>query len=725
MISEAAPTPPTPAPARAPRPFERVLVANRGEIAVRVIRTLRRLGIHAIAVYSDADADAPHVELADTAVRIGPAPAAESYLDPARIVAAALETGAEAVHPGYGFLSEHAGFAQACAEAGLTFIGPGVPALEVMGDKIRAKRHVAASDVPVVPGVADPGVAGGAADAEHDDAALHAAAVEQVGFPALVKPSAGGGGKGMQLARDDAELAHALPAARRIARTAFGDDTLLVERFIERPRHIEVQVLADAHGHVVHLGERECSLQRRHQKVVEEAPSPLLDAATRARIGAAACRAAESVGYLGAGTVEFLVSDASPGEFFFIEMNTRLQVEHPVTELVTGIDLVEQQLRIAAGEPLPFAQDGITLTGHAIEARLYAESPERGFLPATGEVLVWEPPHGDGVRVDAGLRAGQQVSAHYDPMLGKIIAWAPTREEALSRLDGALADTVVLGVDTNLRFLRRLLAEPDVRRGDLHTGLIDALTEAEPDDRHADPTHTALLAGAAAALAAELEPRDAATAWQRERGWRIGGSRTTRVRLEPVAGAFPEAVDVDVPAPGREAGGREAGGRESGGREASAASDPAHPVAAPPARPARTAIAPDGTVWVHAGGSTAAFRRVDRAAALRARLAGAARGTAADPEHRAPMPGTVTAVLAEDGAEVTAGAPLVAVEAMKMEHRVLAALDGVVRFSVAVGDQVSRDQSLARVLPHDVRPAEPGTAPSAHEASMKEVSTAP
>jgi acetyl-CoA/propionyl-CoA carboxylase biotin carboxyl carrier protein len=305
-------------------------------------------------------------------------------------------------------------------------------------------------------------------------------------------------------------------------------------------------------------------------------------------------------------------------------------------------------------------------------------------------------------------------------MLGKIIAWAPTREEALRRLDGALADTVVLGVDTNLRFLRRLLADPDVRRGDLHTGLIDALTEVDHDDRHAAPARTALLAGAAAALAEELEPRDAATAWQRERGWRIGGTRPTRVRLEPVAGAFPEAVDVDVPAPGREAGGREAGGHE-----ASAASDPAHPVAAPPARPARTVIAPDGTVWVHAGGSTAAFRRVDRAAAVRARLAGAARGTAADPEHRAPMPGTVTAVLAEDGAEVTAGAPLVAVEAMKMEHRVLAALDGVVRFSVAVGDQVSRDQSLARVLPHDVRPAEPGTAPSAHEASMKEVSTAP
>ncbi|GAA1513177.1 biotin carboxylase N-terminal domain-containing protein [Agromyces terreus] len=444
------------------RPFERVLVANRGEIAVRVIRTLRRLGIRSIAVFSDADADAPHVRLADEAVRVGPAPAAQSYLDPDRLVAAALETGAQAVHPGYGFLSEHAGFAAACRAAGIVFIGPGDEALAVMGDKIRAKRHVAASGVPVVPGVSDPDL---------DDAALVAAG-EQVGFPLLVKPSAGGGGKGMQIARDRAELAEAVPAARRVARTSFGDDTLLLERLIERPRHIEVQVLADAFGAVLHLGERECSLQRRHQKVVEEAPSPLLDEATRERIGRAACDAARSVDYLGAGTVEFLVSDAAPDEFFFIEMNTRLQVEHPVTELVTGIDLVEQQLRIAAGQPLGFGQPDVRLTGHAIEARVYAESPERGFLPSTGEVLAWAPPTGDGVRVDAGIRTGQVVTADYDPMLAKIIAYGADRAEALERLDAALAETVVLGVDTNLGFLGRLLAEPDVRSGALDTGLI-------------------------------------------------------------------------------------------------------------------------------------------------------------------------------------------------------------------------------------------------------------
>lgn len=681
------------------RPFERVLVANRGEIAVRVIRTLRRLGIHAIAVYSDADADAPHVELADTAVRLGPAPAVDSYLDPARVVAAALETGAQAVHPGYGFLSEHAGFARACADAGLVFIGPGVPALEVMGDKIRAKQHVAASGVPVVPGIADPSLG---------DEALVGAVTDQVGYPVLVKPSAGGGGKGMQLARDAGELAEALPAARRIARAAFGDDTLLVERFIERPRHIEVQVLADAHGHVVHLGERECSLQRRHQKVIEEAPSPLIDEVTRARIGAAACRAAESVGYLGAGTVEFLVSDVSSDEFFFIEMNTRLQVEHPVTELVTGIDLVEQQLRIAAGEPLPFAQDELTLTGHAIEARLYAESPERGFLPATGEVLAWRAPMGEGVRIDAGLRAGQSVTAHYDPMLGKIIAWAPTRAEALDRLDRALADTIVLGVDTNLGFLRRLLADPAVQRGDLHTGLIDALQDPgdrgkerpEPTLAHpANPEH-AVFDAAAVALAAAEAPSADAHAWQRERGWRAGDARTTPVRLAPVAGPFTEALEIEVPpAP------------------SASPAPPASPASPAPAAPT-TAIAPDGTLWVHAAGTTAAFRRVDRADALRARLAALERGTAADPEHRAPMPGTVTALLVADGDHVEPGAALVAVEAMKMEHRVLAAVPGVVRLEVALGDQVSRDQPLARIVSHEETSA-PTQAPPAHEASTR------
>ncbi|MBT2519232.1 ATP-grasp domain-containing protein [Streptomyces sp. ISL-90] len=651
--------------AQAPRPFERVLVANRGEIAVRVIRTLHRLGIRAIAVYSDADADAPHVRIADEAVRIGPAPAALSYLDPERIVAAAVATGAEAVHPGYGFLSEHAGFARACRAAGIVFVGPGDEALEVMGDKISAKRHVAASGVPIVPGVAD---------SELDDAALLAAG-EAVGFPLLVKPSAGGGGKGMQVARDAADLAAAIPAARRVAIAAFGDDTLLLERLIERPRHIEVQVLADAAGAVIHLGERECSLQRRHQKVIEEAPSALLDETTRSRIGASACDAARSVGYLGAGTVEFLVSDAAPDEFFFIEMNTRLQVEHPVTELVTGVDLVEQQLRIAAGEPLALAQHEVRLTGHAIEARLYAESPHRGFLPSTGEVLVWREPEGDGIRVDAAVRAGQEVTAHYDPMLAKVIAHGADRAQAIERLDHALADTVVLGVDTNIGFLRRLLAEPAVREGHLDTGLIDRMPEASLSD----PSH-ALLEPAASWIArhdelARAAAADGPSAWRSATGWRPGVVRTQTVLLAPRDHPRePRPVDA-VPTD------------EQGDSQAIVAEDA------------------DGAVWVHRAGETAAFLRVDRRARAELRRAGVERGTlAADPELRAPMPGTVTAVFVDDGDTVEAGDAVVAIEAMKMEHRVIATLDGTVRLAAAMGDLVARDQAVARIEPHPETP---------------------
>ncbi len=623
--------------------FDRVLVANRGEIAVRVIRTLKRLGIHAIAVYSDADAGAPHVALADEAVRIGPAAAAESYLDPARIVRAALETGAQAIHPGYGFLSENAAFGRACAEAGLVFVGPDALALEVMGDKIRAKRHVGESGVPVVPGVSDP---------DATDESLLAAAPE-VGFPLLVKPSAGGGGKGMQVARDADELASALPAARRVARAAFGDDTLLIERFVERPRHIEVQVLADRHGNVIHLGERECSLQRRHQKVVEEAPSPLLDAATRDRIGRAACEAARSVEYVGAGTVEFLVSDAAPDEFFFIEMNTRLQVEHPVTELVTGVDLVEQQLRIAAGEPLAITQDDVRLTGHAIEARVYAESPERGFLPATGDVLAWRTATGPGVRVDAGVRSGQQVTADYDPMIAKVIAHGDDRAEALARLDAALAETVLLGVETNIAFLRALLAHPDVQAGRLDTGLIDRLPAPEAEDPATDPL---------AATARAARERDAraeaigARAWRRERGWRIGGG----------SGRDASSADADADA-----------GLDR----------------------ADVATQVDGTVWVHLDGRTAAFPRIDRRTALDERLAVLERGGSADPDLRAPMPGSVTTLLVADGDHVEAGQAVLAIEAMKMEHRVTAAVGGVARLRVAVGEQVARDQVVASVEP--------------------------
>ena len=424
------------------RTIDTVLVANRGEIAVRVIRTLRELGIRSVAVYSDADANARHVREADTAVNIGPAAARESYLVIDKVIDAAKSTGAQGIHPGYGFLSENSAFSAACAAAGIAFLGPSEHAIEVMGDKITAKNAVAAFDVPVVPGIARPNLT---------DEELIAAA-EDIGYPVLVKPSAGGGGKGMRLVEDPANLAEALRSARREAASSFGDDTLFLERFVLRPRHIEVQVLADQHGNVVHLGERECSLQRRHQKVIEEAPSPLLDQVTRDRIGAAACNTARSVDYTGAGTVEFIVSADKPDEFFFMEMNTRLQVEHPVTEMVTGLDLVEWQVRVAAGEKLAFSQSDITLTGHAIEARVYAEDPGRGFLPTGGRVVDLVEPSGSGVRVDSGLLAGTVVGSDYDPMLSKVIAHAPDRAGALRKLDRALGDTAVLGVVTNIEF---------------------------------------------------------------------------------------------------------------------------------------------------------------------------------------------------------------------------------------------------------------------------------
>ncbi|MCF3961324.1 acetyl-CoA carboxylase biotin carboxylase subunit, partial [Streptomyces fuscigenes] len=443
--------------------FDSVLVANRGEIAVRVIRTLRATGLRSVAVFSDADADARHVREADTAVRIGPAAAAESYLSVERLLDAARRTGAGAVHPGYGFLAENARFAAACAEAGLVFIGPPAAAIDLMGDKIRAKQTVSAAGVPVVPGSSG----GGLSDAEL------AAAAREIGMPVLLKPSAGGGGKGMRLVRDEALLADEIAAARREARSSFGDDTLLVERWVDRPRHIEIQVLADAHGNVVHLGERECSLQRRHQKVIEEAPSVLLDEPTRAAMGEAAVAAARSCGYVGAGTIEFIVPGADPSSYYFMEMNTRLQVEHPVTEFVTGLDLVELQLRVAAGEPLPFAQEDVALTGHAIEARLCAEDAARGFLPTGGSVLALREPAGDGVRTDSGLSVGTEVGSAYDPMLSKVVAYGPDRATALRRLRGALADTVTLGVTTNAGFLRRLLAHPRVVAGDLDTGLVE------------------------------------------------------------------------------------------------------------------------------------------------------------------------------------------------------------------------------------------------------------
>ncbi|MFD7547434.1 acetyl/propionyl/methylcrotonyl-CoA carboxylase subunit alpha [Streptomyces sp. NPDC059816] len=661
--------------------FDTVLVANRGEIAVRVIRTLRTLGIRSVAVFSDADADARHVHEADTAVRIGPAPAAESYLSAEQIVEAARRTGARAVHPGYGFLAENASFARACADAGLVFIGPSAGAIALMGDKIRAKDTVRAAGVPVVPGSTGSALS---------DAELIAAA-RTIGTPVLLKPSAGGGGKGMRLVRDEDALPEEIAAARREALASFGDDTLLVERWIDRPRHIEIQVLADAHGNVVHLGERECSLQRRHQKLIEEAPSVLLDPALRAAMGEAAVRAARSCGYLGAGTVEFIVPGADPARFSFMEMNTRLQVEHPVTELVAtvggrrGLDLVEWQLRVAAGEPLPFAQQDVTLTGHAVEARICAETVSvkegaRGFLPSGGTVLALREPQGDGVRTDSGLSCGTEVGSRYDPMLSKVIAYGPDRATALRRLRAALAGTVTLGVPTNAGFLRRLLAHPAVVAGALDTGLV----ERETDALVPREVPVEVYEAAAAVRLAQLVPPPRADGWRdpfdAPTGWRLGG--------EPVTPAFPLRVPGHEPVTHRPRG------------TASVTAD-------------RVSVTLDGVRhtfdraedWLGRDGD--AWQVGDHDPVAAALTGGAHPG--AD-SLTAPMPGTVTVVKVAVGDEVTAGQSLLVVEAMKMEHVVSAPHAGTVtELDVRPGVTVAMDQVLAVVEPAEA-PAVEGEA---------------
>ena len=444
--------------------INRLLIANRGEIARRVIRACRELGIETVAVYSDADAGAPHVSEADLAVRIGPPAARDSYLNVDALLAAARSTGADAVHPGYGFLSERAHFVRACESAGLVFVGPPASALEQMGSKTGARKLMIAAGVPVVPGETP---------ADQSDAALSAAAL-RVGLPVMVKPAAGGGGIGMKVVREAAALPDGLAAARREARAAFGDETLYVERLIEQPRHVEIQVFADAHGHTVHVFERECSLQRRHQKVIEESPCAALGPAIRARMGAAAVAAAQAVGYRNAGTCEFLLEgDGDEARFYFLEMNTRLQVEHPVTECVVGVDLVHAQLRVASGEPLPFTQDQLTQRGHAIECRVYAEDPAQGFLPQAGAILLYREPQGPGIRVDSGVGKGSEISVHYDPMLAKLIVHAESREAARRRAIAALRSYAILGIRTNIPFLLRILEHPRFVDAQVDTGFLD------------------------------------------------------------------------------------------------------------------------------------------------------------------------------------------------------------------------------------------------------------
>ncbi|GGB21158.1 3-methylcrotonyl-CoA carboxylase subunit alpha [Sphingomonas metalli] len=613
--------------------IESLLIANRGEIACRIIRTARALGIRTIAVHSDADAAALHVREADEAVRIGLAPARESYLVADAILAAARESGAAAIHPGYGFLSENADFAEAVIAAGLVWVGPDPASIRAMGLKDAAKERMIAAGVPVTPGYLGD---------DQSDARLFAEA-EAIGWPVLIKAVAGGGGKGMRRVDAAADFADALASCRREAAAAFGDERVLLEKYILSPRHIEVQVFGDRHGQVVHLFERDCSLQRRHQKVIEEAPAPGMDDATRAAVCEAAVRAARAVDYVGAGTIEF-IADASTGLsadcIWFMEMNTRLQVEHPVTEAITGVDLVEWQLRIAAGEPLPLAQEALAIHGHAIEARLYAEDPAKGFLPSTGTLTAFSL--GDGVRVDSGVEEGDAISPWYDPMIAKLIAHGDTREEARAALAGALDATVVWPVRSNAGFLVEALDHPDFVAGRVDTGLI--AREGEALMPPARPSEEAL--GAAAALLAPPGPLS---------GFRLNAPR----RAESLFLLDGQPIGI---------------------------------ASARHGHAARTL--PDGRLLVAEGGQSWVLSpwRAD----------GGAEGAGSDGAILSPMPGRVIAVDVAAGQPVIKGQRLVTIEAMKMEHALTAPFDGTVaELPVATGAQVAEGALLVRIATED------------------------
>jgi geranyl-CoA carboxylase alpha subunit len=673
-----------------PRLIRKVLVANRGEIACRVMCTCRSMGIATVAVYSDADAEARHVHEAGEAIRIGESPAVASYLNIPAIIQAARRSGADAVHPGYGFLSENADFAAACRDAGLIFIGPDPEVIRRMGSKREAKLLVAAAGIPVVPGYS------GEDQADN----RFTAAAREIGYPVLIKASAGGGGKGMRAIEHEDELPQALAAARREARAAFGDDTLLLEKLIAAPRHVEFQIFGDEYGSVIHLGERECSIQRRHQKVVEETPSTALTPELRVRMGEAAVTVGRRLGYTNAGTVEFVLDPA--GSFYFLEVNTRLQVEHPVTELVTGLDLVRWQIEVAEGRPLPLTQEQVRARGHAVEVRLYAEEPANGFLPSTGPVVLWREPEGDGVRVDAGIASGDEITPYYDPMLAKIVTHGADRDEALRRLDRALANTLLFGVRNNLEFLRRVLLHPDHRAGRISTAFIDqhAGDLAQSASNVRESGHTERLAAALAAVAG-IPSAPHSGRWRNnpsrphiERFEPIDGrggevSRSLEVRLSPrgqghfaattLAGGGEEAFDLAVHGDLAERGSVEVGGHRLRAVVASAGDD----------------------WWVCVGETTHHLRRLDPlhvpAAAFEApgRAGDMANGHRTAPSQRrdgalaAPMPGLVVSVLVEAGQAVSAGDPLFILEAMKMEHTIRAPRDATVEaVRVAAGDQV-------------------------------------
>jgi 3-methylcrotonyl-CoA carboxylase alpha subunit len=666
--------------------FAKILIANRGEIACRIIRTARRMGIAAVAVYSEADHGALHVTLADEARPIGPPTARDSYLNIGAIVEAARASGAEAVHPGYGFLSENADFAEACEQAGLMFIGPPPAAIRAMGSKAAAKAMMARAGVPVVPGY----------HGDNQDPARLGDEAGRIGFPVLIKASAGGGGRGMRVVGDAAGFASALAAARREAAGAFGDDRVLIEKYLERPRHIEVQVFADRHGNIVDIFDRDCSIQRRHQKVIEEAPAPGLGKEQRRAMAKAALAAARAVGYVGAGTVEFITPADAPDAFYFIEMNTRLQVEHAVTEAVTGLDLVEWQLRVAAGEVLPRRQHELARRGHAIEARLYAEDPERGFLPQTGTLHRLQLPGAELARVDTGVRQGDAVTPFYDPMIAKIIAWGEDRPAAVGRLRRALAETAILGLRTNLGFLARVAADGDFAAAAVDTGFIERHRETllpkhgpAPDAALAAAALSRLVARAEAAEAEAMRSSDPFSPWARGDGWRL------------VAAGRQDVVLRD----GTDERGVAALARGRGWLLRFADRDIA----------AECELQPDGALALGLDGVKRRVRVLDHGSEIAVFIDGEswrfeevdplAPGAGDDPtagKLTAPMPGRVTRLLVEAGAKIRRGEPLMVIEAMKMEHTITAPADGVVaavRF--AAGELVEEGAELIALASPD------------------------
>ncbi len=667
--------------------FEKILIANRGEIACRVIKTARRLGIRTVAVYSEADAGARHVRLADEAVLIGPAAARESYLVIDNIIAAAKQTGAQAIHPGYGFLSENEQFCEACDKAGIVFIGPPVSAIHAMGSKSEAKKLMEKARVPLTPGY----------HGDDQDPARLQKEADAIGYPVLIKAAAGGGGKGMRLVERGADFADALASCKREASASFGDDHVLVEKYIVKPRHIEIQVFGDSHGNCIHLFERDCSVQRRHQKVVEEAPAPGMTAERRAAMGKAAVEAALAVGYVGAGTVEFIANQ--DGTFYFMEMNTRLQVEHPVTEMITGLDLVEWQLRVAAGEALPLRQEQLVIDGHAFEARIYAEDPSKGFLPSTGRLIHLAPPEASvHVRVDTGVEEGDEITPHYDPMIAKLIVWDKDRNRALVRMQKALADYRVVGVSNNVEFLSRLVTCPAFAAADLDTGLIEREKDFLFPGEAPPPRETWLLAALADLI---REARSAAnnaehhgdprSPWHLRDGWRMNNRGQRRVVYR--CGEIEQALEIVAEGAGfaitLDGSTSRVAGQLDGTGQLRADLDGRRLSASVVAAKERRHVFLNGRVWL--------LSAVDPL--FQGDVGGGHEG-----QLVAPMPGKVIALLAQPGSTVDKGTPLLILEAMKMEHTIVAPARGELKaFRFAVGDQVGDGAELVEFTPEKAK----------------------